>query len=100
MADKVEKREGQEESPILTLVDEKGREEDYELLAEATIDGALYYAILPVKEQDISMLGYLRVGVDADGSTVFETVVDDDEFDKVDDYFNDLFFDVMDYDRK
>ncbi len=100
MAEKVERTDAQEESPILTLVDEKGREEDYELLAEGTVDGALYYAVLPVREQDVSQMVYLRVQTNDAGDAEFETVDDDDEFDKVDDFFNDLFFDEVDYDRK
>jgi uncharacterized protein YrzB (UPF0473 family) len=100
MAEKKEIERLEEESPILSLVDENGKEEEFELLAEGTVDGNRYYAILAVKEQDPGNYLYVRVGEDENGETYFETVDDDDEFDKVDDFFNDLFFDEVDYDRK
>ena len=44
----------EEEVSIFTLTDEEtGKEEDFELLAEATIDEKRYFALAPVDEEAI-----------------------------------------------
>ena len=88
----------EEEVSIFTLTDEEtGKEEDFELLAEATIDEKKYFALAPVDEEAEEYV-ILRVStVDAD-DIVLESIDDDDEFEKVEDYFNDLLFSEVDYD--
>ena len=42
-----------EEIPVFTLTDEEsGESQDFELLASATIDGTLYYALVPADEEE------------------------------------------------
>ena len=40
------------ESEVYTLTDENGDEHDFELLAQAEIEGVTYLAMIPVEEQD------------------------------------------------
>lgn len=91
MADIKNNEEMEEALDILTLTDgETGEEKDFELLEKAEIDGKIYFALLPV-EEDAREYVILRAEADGDDMTL-ETVDDDEEFDKVADYFDDLFF--------
>ena len=86
-----------EEVPVFTLTDEEsGESQDFELLASATLDGTLYYALAPVDEESEE---YVILSVVEDGDDiVLSSIDDDDEFEKVEEYFNDLFFNEVDYD--
>ncbi len=89
----------EEEVIVYTLTDEEtGEESDYELLAEATIDGQLYYAMAPADDEEAEEYVILRVNENGD-EVIFESIDDDDEFEKAEDYFNDLFFSEVDYDN-
>lgn len=87
------------DSIIYTLTDEDtGEEIDFELIAEATLDGVLYYALVPVDEESDE---YVILRVIEDGEDlVLESIDDDDEFEKVEEYFNDLLFGEVDYDEE
>lgn len=88
------------ETPIFTLTDEEtGEECDFELLASATIDEKLYYALIPADEEECEE--YVILSVTEDGEDlVLTSIDDDDEFEKVEEYFNDLFFSEVDYDNE
>ena len=87
------------EVPVFTLTDEEtGMSEDFELLAEAELDGKLYYALAAVADPDSEEYVILSVTEDEEGYTL-ETIEDDDEFERVEDYFNDLFMGEIDYDN-
>ena len=87
------------EVPVFTLTDEEtGMSEDFELLAEAELDGKLYYALAAVADPDSEEYVILSVTEDEEGYTL-ETIEDDDEFECVEDYFNDLFMGEIDYDN-
>ncbi len=98
MAD-IEKEVNEElENNIITLTDEEtGEEMDFELYARCTIDDKLYFALVPVNDEGEEYV-ILRATVDGD-DMLFETIEDDDEFEKVEDYFNDLLFNEVDYDE-
>lgn len=85
------------ENNIVTLTDEEtGEEQDFELYASAVIDDKLYYALVPVDEESDE---YIILSASEDGEDiVFETIDDDEEFDKVAEYFDDLLFSDVDYD--
>ena len=90
----------EEEVIVYTLTDEDtGEECDYELLAEAEIDGQLSYAMAPADDEEAEEYVILRVNEQGE-ELIFESIDDDDEFDKVEDYFNDLFFNEVDYDKE
>ena len=87
-----------EEILVYTLTDdETGEEQDFELLAETEIDGKKYFALVPANEEEAEEYVILRVSEDGD-DLILESIDDDDEFSKVEDYFNDLFFNEVDYD--
>lgn len=87
------------ESPVLTLTDEEtGEERDFELIAEGTVDGKHYYALIPADDDDGEEYVILRVTEDGD-ELLLESIDDDDEFEAAEDYFNDLLFSEVDYDN-
>lgn len=101
MAD-IEKNLSEEEEfdevPVFTLTDEEtGEEKDFELLARAELDDKLYFALVPANEESEEYV-ILRVEEDGD-DLILETIDSDEEFEKVEDYFNDLFFNEIDYDQ-
>ena len=87
-----------DEPLIFTLTDEEtGEECDFELLAKATIDEQLYFALVPADDEESEEYVILRVTEDGD-DLILESIEDDDEFEKAEDHFNDLFFNEVDYD--
>lgn len=94
-----EEAEELDESPVFTLTDEEtGEEKDFELLARATIDEKLYFALVPADDEEAEEYVILSVTEDGD-DIILSSIDDDDEFDKVEEYFNDLFFSEVDYDE-
>lgn len=89
--------EENEEPWIVTLTDEEtGEEQDFEVLATADIDGKRYMALEMVNNETEE---YVILEATEDGDDVIlETIEDDDVFEKVEDYFNDLLFSEIDYD--
>jgi uncharacterized protein YrzB (UPF0473 family) len=87
---------------IITLTDEDGKEIDFEVIGDAEIDGVVYYAMTPAGAQEnnegIIEYALLKLITDEEGEEVFVTVDDEDEFDKVADFFDDLFDSEEDYD--
>ena len=96
------------EREFFTLTDEEGNEVEFELIGTAEINGTLYYAMIPAdaadkaQESDDGFCEYvvLRAEQDEDGETMLVTIDDDDEFDDVADYFDDMFSEEIDYDAK
>ncbi len=96
---KAEDAEDFDEYPVLKLTDEEtGEEIEFLLLASEKIDGQLYYA---VQESNDESDEYVVLKVYEDGEDIlFESITDDDEFEKVEDVFNDMFFNAdVDYDN-
>ena len=90
-------QESEELVDVFTLTDdETGEEQDFELLAEATIEGCRYYALAPIDEEAEEYV-ILKVTEEGD-EPILESIDDDEEFERAEDYFNDLFFSEMDYD--
>ena len=88
-----------EEAFVVTLTDEEtGEEKDFELLARAELDGKLYFALVPADEESDE---YVILRAEEDGDDILlETIESDEEFEKVEDYFNDMFFSEIDYDQQ
>ena len=98
MADFEKEMEEELESNLITLTDEEtGEEKEFELYARCTIDDNLYFALVPADDEGDEYV-ILKATVDGD-DMILETIEDDDEFDKVEDYFNDLLFNEIDYDQ-
>ena len=87
-----------DEAQVITLTDEEtGEEKEFELIARAELDGKVYFALVPANEEAEE---YVILSVEEDGDDlILETIESDEEFEKVEDYFNDLFFNEIDYDE-
>jgi uncharacterized protein YrzB (UPF0473 family) len=89
------------ENAYFTLTDENGNEINFEVIGECEKDGQKYFAVVPVEEEgdadDVCEYGILKLAVEGDEEFLV-TVDDDDEFDDVADYFDDLFSSEIDYD--
>ena len=89
------------ESEIYTLTDDNGVESDFELIGTVEVEGVTYYALIPYTEdEDAEVDEYivLRGEKDENGEDVLVSIDDDEEFDKVADFFDDQFSDI-DYDN-
>ncbi len=84
---------------VYTLTDEDGKEEQFELLADTEMDGVRYLALAPFTEEDVEELEYVILKEEVEnGETVFATVDDDETFERVSEFFDDLFFNEIDCD--
>ena len=86
---------------IFTLVDEEGNQHEFELIGTCERNGVKYYAMIPVdaenKEEEFCEYVILKSAIQ-DGEETLVSIDDDDEFDDVADYFDDLFSEEIDYD--
>ena len=90
--------EMEEEALVVTLTDEEtGEEKDFEVLADEVVDGQRYFALIPSDEESDEYV-ILKVMEEGD-DLLLETIEDDDEFEKLEDYFNDKFFSEINYDE-
>lgn len=80
-----------------TLTDEEGNESQYELIGSVEMDGNTYLALIPETESEEYVI--LKLVADENGEEMLVTIEDDDEFDKVADFFEDSLFDEVDYDE-
>ena len=83
---------------IHTLTDETGTESEFELIGSCEFEGKTYLALVPVEEGADEYV-ILRLELDETGEETLVTIDDDDEFDRVADYFEDELFDTVDYDE-
>ena len=91
--------EVEEEVGIYTLTDiETGEEEEFELLGQAELDGNVYMAFAPIDENSDEFVILKSVPAE-DGETNLVTIDDDEEFDRVADFFEDQLFNDVDYDN-
>ena len=93
------------EREFYTLTDEEGNEIEFELIGVAEKNGITYYAMIPVdaaedSDNDEGFCEYvvLRAEKDENGEDTLVTIDDDDEFDDIADYFDDMFSEEIDYD--
>ncbi|MBE6585311.1 MAG: DUF1292 domain-containing protein [Ruminococcaceae bacterium] len=90
------------EGEYYTLVDEEGNELEFEVIGTAELNGQIYYAMIPVDDQPdeegVCEYVILKAIEEEDGEISLISVEDDDEFDDVADYFEDMLSDEADYD--
>ena len=93
--EKMNETQNEEEIDIITLTDEDGKEIDFEVIGDAEIDGVIYFAMTPAgaeaNNEGIIEYVLLKLEKDEEGEEVYVTVDDEDEFDKVANFFDDLF---------
>ena len=89
------------ETEIVTLIDdETGKEVEFEVIATLEIQGQIYYALLPLEDNEKEEYVILKLEKDENGEDVLATIDDDDEFDLVADAFDDAVFSEIDYDAE
>ena len=90
------------EALYITLTDENGQELEFEVIGEAELDGTTYYAMVPADgaDENEGIIEYvlLKKETDENGEDLFITLDDEDEFEKVANYFDELFDSEIDYD--
>ena len=87
-----------EEVDVVTLTDESGEEMDFVVLGEAEIEGAVYMALEPVENPEGEFVILKQVSTE-DGEIDLVSIEDDDEFERVSDFFEDELFGEIDYDE-
>lgn len=85
------------------LTDEEGNETEFELIGSGEVDGVVYYAMIPAAEaddenRDTFEYVILKSEVDENGDESLFTIDDDEEFDRVADFFDDM-FSTVDFDE-
>lgn len=95
--------EEMEEVEIYTLQDENGKQYQFELLETYEKNGVEYYAMIPADEAESGdgFMEYtiLKVVVE-NGERNLISIDDDDEFEDVAAYFDNLFSEEIDYDTE
>ena len=95
----------EEEVSTLTLTDENGVEVEFEIIADYEKNGNRYFAMFPPEsddDEDSDLIEYVILKLvknEETGEEFFESIDDDDEFDDIADYFDDLFSAEVDYDN-
>ena len=90
---------------IITLTDENGVEVEFEIIADYEKNGNRYFAMFPPEsddDDDSDLIEYVILKLvknEETGEEFFESIDDDDEFDDIADYFDDLFSAEVDYDN-
>ena len=88
---------------IYILQDEEGNDHEFELLDTCEKNGTVYYAMVPAEaeDKDDEFCEYVILkAVTVNGEDTLVSIDDDDEFDDIADYFDDLFSEEIDYDAK
>ncbi len=85
-----------------TLTDEDGNELEFELIGSGEVDGVMYYAMIPAEDaeddsKDTFEYVILKSEVDENGEESLFTIDDDEEFDRIADFFDDM-FSTVDFD--
>ena len=87
---------------IYILQDEEGKEHEFELVGTCEKNGVKYYAMVAVEDAQANgeFCEYtILKAVIEDGEENLITIDDDDEFDDVADYFDDMLAEEIDYDN-
>ena len=100
MADRMNEELQENEVYTYTLTDEDGKEYEFELLSTCEMDGHTYYALAPLADEGADEYVILRGDAEENGEVILTSIEDDDEFDKVSEYFDDELFNEVDYDAE
>ena len=90
------------EGEFYTLTDEDGHEIQFEVIGAAVLNEKTYEAEVATEDEPEDAgeweNGILRADQDENGEDILVTVDDDEEFEDVADYFDDMLSDEADYD--
>ena len=94
----------EQEAERFMLTDEEGNEIEFELIGSGEVDGVMYYAMIPAEEaedenRDTFEYVILKSEVDENGDESLSTIDDDEEFDRIADFFDDM-FSTVDFDAE
>lgn len=97
------KKPEEQEAERFMLTDEEGNEIEFELIGSGEVDGVMYYAMIPAEEaddenRDTFEYVILKSEIDENGDESLFTIDDDEEFDRVADFFDDM-FSTVDFDE-
>jgi len=87
-----------DEIEIFTLIDETGKDCNFECVAKYVDNDVQYFAMLPADEGEADEYVILKLETDESGEDVFVSVDDDEEFDRIAGIFDQMLFDEIDYD--
>ena len=87
------------ENEIYTLTDEEGKESEFQLIGKEDLDGETYIALIPLEDNYDGCYVILKLAKDENGEEVFISIEDDEEFDKVADFFDDKLIPEIDDDE-
>lgn len=89
------------EREFITLEDEDGKVIEFELIDEVEMNGVQYFAIVEAADADKTFCEYGIVKVVVEnGEEMLVTIDDDDEYNKVADYFDEHLASEIDYDAQ
>lgn len=89
MSEDMKNEEVMEESVVL-LVDEEGKEHEFQLVDMLEVEGSQYAVLSPLEEGEESEEAIiLKVALDSNGEEVLYDIEDDEEWEKVVDVWND-----------
>ena len=87
----------QNDSKII-LTDEDGKEVEFDFVDSFDFEEKTYYVLIPTEDNKDEEYVILRLEKDENGEDILSTIDDDEEFDRVADYFEDEYFSEIDYD--
>lgn len=92
--------ENEEECEIYTLTDEEGNESEFALIGSVEKKGNEYYALVPAEPDESSeYLEYVILKKTVEnGEEMLVTVDDDDEYEDIAAYFDEVFAEEIDLD--
>ena len=90
------------ENTVLTLLDEDGKEHDFEVLDIVEVDEGRYAILLPRDEEyaNTNEAIIMKISVDENGEEVLFDIEDDEEWEKVADAYDELLEEDDDYDEE
>ena len=83
---------------VIILTDESGNEVQFEVIASLEVDGTLYYALMPLENNENGDCVLLKLEKDENGEDILSTIDDDDEYERIADIFDDEVFSEIEYD--
>ena len=86
---------------VYTLVDEEGKESEYEHVETINMDGDTYVGLVPVDDDptsaDYGQLVILKVTLNEEGEEVLTSIENEEEFDRVADEFENVLSDEFEF---
>ncbi len=92
--------ENEEECEVYTLTDENGNESEFTLIGSVNKKGNDYYALIPADpDEESEYLEYVILKKTVEnGEEMLVTIDDDDEYEDIAAYFDEVFADEIDLD--